>query len=478
MAEAPTYTETATSNVPEWARKYAQDILGFGAALTYPKFNPQTGKLESGFQPYAGELVAGLSPLQQQAMSDLSRMQVAPQTGQATGLTGLAALQAQNLARYQPSNIQAASVTAPGGYQAERVSPGERVTAGDLRAAQTTYSPTLSMFQMGSPEQVTAERFGLGAIRDYMSPYMQEVVERQKQGAVQDYLRELPGIGAAAARVGGRGGTRETLLQSEARRNLSERLGDIEAAGLQQGYQQAAQQFGADRAALMQAALANQAAGLTTGQQNLAAALGVQQLGTQTGLQAALANLSNEQQARIQQEANRLQAQGMNQQAAMQAALANQQASARAEEFVRQQQMQAGMANQQAQMQAQQLAEQSRQFGAGLGLQGLQQQLAAAAQLGQLGQQQYQQQAGILGAQLGAGAQQQALKQKMLEANYARFTDEMTYPYKQLEFMSNLIRGIPSTDKTTSIYQPPPSTLGMLTGVTGGLGGLFSGIGS
>ena len=55
-------------------------------------------------------------------------------------------------------------------------------------------------------------------------------------------------------------------------------------------------------------------------------------------------------------------------------------------------------ASQDAQLRAQygiagtQLGEQSRQFGAGLGMQGLQQQLAAAGQLGQLGQQQYQQQ--------------------------------------------------------------------------------------
>jgi hypothetical protein len=55
--------------------------------------------------------------------------------------------------------------------------------------------------------------------------------------------------------------------------------------------------------------------------------------------------------------------------------------------------------------------------------------------------------------------------------------DEMQYPYKQLEFMSNLIRGIPSTDKTTEIYKQPPSTLGMLTGTTGGLGGLFGSLG-
>ena len=101
MATTPTEQTTVTSNVPEWARSYAMDILGFGKALTYPKqkIDPVTkrpmtdaqGKpiLESGFQPYQGELVAGETPLQRQAYDDLSRMQVSPQTSQATGCNWL-----------------------------------------------------------------------------------------------------------------------------------------------------------------------------------------------------------------------------------------------------------------------------------------------------------------------------------------------------------------------------------------------------
>ena len=65
----PTAQETVTSNIPSWAKQYATDLLGFGAALTYPKINPATGKLESGFQPYQGELVAGENELQKLALS-------------------------------------------------------------------------------------------------------------------------------------------------------------------------------------------------------------------------------------------------------------------------------------------------------------------------------------------------------------------------------------------------------------------------
>ena len=388
MADAtPTTSTTITSNIPEWAQKYATDLLGFGAALTYPKVNPQTGKLESGFVPYGGDLVAGLSPLQEQAMGDLSRMQVSPQTSQATGLTGLAALQAQNLARYNPLQQQQyyqSPYDEPqtgGGYMSR---PEQTQTFNAPQPQELTiadeggqYNPNRNQ----SPPPPT--QYGQSPLQKYMSPYMQGVVEQQKQQAVRDYSRQIPGLQAAGIRAGARGGTREALLQAEGQRGLNEQLQNIQATGLQNAYQQAAQQAAQDA-----------------------------QLRAQYGLAGT------------------------------------------------------------------QLSEQSRQFGAGLGLQGLQQQLAAAGQLGQLGQQQYQQQAGILGAQLGAGAQQQGLKQKMLESNYQRFIDEMSYPYKQLEFMSNLLCGTPSSAETRNVYTQAPSTFAQISGLTGGLGGLFGAFGS
>lgn len=496
-------------------------------------------------------------------------------------------VQQQALQQYQmqgPRDITARE------YGQLGMGPAERVGIGALQ-----------QYQMGPAERVGAERFGLGAMQEYMSPYMQGVVESQKRGAVQDYMRQLPGMGAAAARAGAKGGTREALMQSEARRGLAERLGDIESQGLQQAYQQAASQFGQDRAAMMQAALANQQAGLTTGQQNLAAALGVQQLGTQSGLQAALANqaagmqvgqqnlaaeqarqqflsqqaleaqranqaagLTTAQQnlaaqlqtqglsaqqaleaARLNQAAGlqtgqmglqaalanqqaglttaqqnlaaQLQTQGLSAQQAMQAALANQQAQQatgqtnlqalinqsqfgagqglqaqqlnQAAQLQRQQQAlaQLAQANQFSQQNAQQraqyglaganLAEQSRQFGAGLGMQGLQQQLAAAGMLGNLGQQQFGQQMGINQAQLGAGGQQQAFNQQMLNQQYQDFINQQQFPYKQAEFAMGILRGIPTTASRT-IYEQSPSIFNQIAGAgMMGIGGLFGGIG-
>lgn len=618
------------SNIPEWAQKFAGQL--FGMTFGDP-FAPGTGGLlYTPYEQYTGQRVAGVNPLMGMGYQDISGMGVTPETRQAAdiarqaaqraGATSYTPYQAQNYyespefgrmglgylsAQAAPSTqYQMGPVERAAGYQygplsmgqAERVgaSPlstfqmgpaervgAERVSAGELRGAQTGYRPDLQMFQMGPAERVGAERFGLGSMREYMSPYMQGVVEQQKRGAVQDYLRTIPQLGAQAIRAGAKGGSREAILESEARRGLAEQLGGIEATGLQQAYQQAASQFGQDRAAQMQAAMANQAAGLTTGQQNLAAALGVQQFGAQTGLQTALANLSNEQQARVQQEANRLQAQGMNQQAALQSALANQQAGLTTgqqnlaaqlgvqqlgaqtglqaalanqqaglttgqqnlateqarQQFMGQQMLQAALANQQmgfnvgqtnlqalinqaqfgagqglqaqqlnqqAALQAQQqgisqeqalnqllaqnaaqraqyglagqqLAEQSRQYGAGLGMQGIGQMLGAAGALSGFGQQAYQQGLGAAQARIGAGMQMRDIEQAQLSNLYQDFINRQQYPYKQLEFASGILRGFQPTGTTQTLYQPSGSTLGQIGGAMAGIGGLFGTLG-
>jgi hypothetical protein len=243
----PTETTTVTSNVPAWAQKYATDILGFGKALTYPKVNPVTGQLESGFQPYRGELVAQPSPLQSQAYSDLSKMQVAPQISQATGLTGLAALQAQDVGQYDP-----------------------------LRSRQYYRSA------FDRP----------GGLDNYMSPYMQGVVEQQKGQAIADYGRQLPGMAAAAARAGAKGGTREALVRSEGQRNLFDQLGNIQATGLQNAYQQAQAQAAQDAAMRAQYGLAG--AQLGEASKQFGANLGMQGIGQQLAAAGTLGGLGQQ----------------------------------------------------------------------------------------------------------------------------------------------------------------------------------------
>jgi len=360
----PTSSETVTSNIPAWAKDYATQLLDLGKALALPKqkIDPATGKpmldpsgkpmYDTGFTPYGGELVADFSDLQKQAMygkqkvdpttgkpvtdasgkpvfeGGIANMTVAPQLGQATGLTGLAALQAQELAKYNPIE--------------------------DKQYYQSVYDQQ-------------------GGLDKYMSPYIQNVLEQQKREATRDYARQIPGMGAASARMGGRGGTREALMRSEGQRNLQQQLQGIQATGMQNAFQNAQQQAAQDA-----------------------------QMRAQYGLAGS------------------------------------------------------------------QLREQSRQFGAGLGLQGLEQQRLAAKQLADIGGQQFEQQRGILSDQMKAGQSQQNLAQQRLASNYQRFIDEQQYPYKQLEFFSNLLRGLPAGDTTRSLYTQGPNTASQLFGLGGG----------
>lgn len=137
-----------------------------------------------------------------------------------------------------------------------------------------------------------------------------------------------------------------------------------------------------------------------------------------------------------------------------------------------QRQLQAAQGNQQAwtnfgtqNLQAQQMGEQSRQYGAGLGLQGLQTQLGAGQLLQGLGQNQYNQQIGIAGLQNQFGTQQQALQQQQLDTNYQDFQNQSLWPYKQLEFQSGMLRGLPLSQTTTSMYEPAPSPISQMAGL-------------
>jgi hypothetical protein len=336
MAE-PTTQYSVTSNIPEWAKEYATKLLGRAEALTEPVLDPATGLYKPQYTPYGGKLVAGFNPLQEQAMKGIAEMDVAPEMGQATGFTGLAALQAQNIGQYDPLQ------------------------------AQQYYQSAYDM---------------PGGLDRYMSPYMQSVVEQQKKQAVRDFSRQIPGMRSAGARAGALGGSRQALVESEGRRGLFDQLGNIQATGLQNAFQQAQQ-------------AAMQEAGMKA----------------QYGLAGA------------------------------------------------------------------QLGESSRQFGKNLGMQGLQQQLAAARQLADIGGATNAQRQGILQAQMGAGQLGQDLEQRRLSALYQQFIDEQQAPYRQLGFMSDILRGTPASATTTNIYQQPPNFLASTIGGAGGLASLFGGLG-
>jgi hypothetical protein len=119
-----------------------------------------------------------------------------------------------------------------------------------------------------------------------------------------------------------------------------------------------------------------------------------------------------------------------------------------------------------------QLNAQQQQFGAGLGLQGLQAANQSAQGLGTLGNLQYQQNMGI------NALQQQAQMQKDVDTKYQDFLNYQNYPYKQIGFMSDIIRGAPLTQTGSSVYQAPPSTAQNVASLGLGAAGISKLIGS
>jgi hypothetical protein len=473
-----------------------------------------------------GTDVQGADPLQQRAYQGVGGMQMPGQTGEASNITQEAAYRALNSQyqpgyfgnqfqapqQYRPSQFGYMGVNAPE-LQQYQMGPAERVAGGQYDApmmgtAQTGYNPNLQQFQMGPAERAQAQSFTQpGSAEAYMNPFMQSVVDKQTREAERQAGLAARQQRARGIQQGSFGGARTAIGEAAAARDLAQLKSDIYGTGQQAAFQNAQQQFNAEQQARLQAQLANQQAGLTVGGQNLAAQLGIQQLGTQTGLQTSLANLSAQQQANVQNQAARLQTQGLNANQAMQAALANQQAglttgqqNLAAQLGIQQlgsgQNMQSQLANQQAyqnmlQQQeasrqfgygqqmtaagqraqygqaAAQLGEQSRQFGAGYGQQGLSTALSGAGQLGQLGQTQFGQERDIYGLQNQYGAQQRAIEQERANQRYQDFLSEQRYPYQQLEFMSNILRGTPMGTVNT-MYAQQPSQMSQLAGL--GLG--------
>lgn len=140
-------------------------------------------------------------------------------------------------------------------------------------------------------------------------------------------------------------------------------------------------------------------------------------------------------------------------------------------------------------------AMQTKQFGANLGLQGIQTGLQgvqagmqgigqglqgvgaqqagfagagqAASTLGQLGGAQQQADLSRMGFQQQTGREQQAFQQNIINQAIQDFATQQQYPYMQLSTMSNLLRGLPMQSMSTQQYQAQPSALQQGIGLLG-----------
>ena len=504
-----TTSTTYQTNIPEYAKPYVETMLqGTQKQLFTTAPNATTGATEiTGFQPYKafggtydedknsptygkqlsydpGKAVAGFQPLQETAQRGIAGMQLPGEFGQAADVTRAGILSAMGN-QYQGGQF-GNQFQAPQDYQTGRFN-AQQVNAPQLQDFQmqgpaNVNAPSLQQYQMGPAERVSADSFTQpGAASQYMSPYMQNVVDIQQREAQRQADIASTQRGAQAARSGAFGGSRAAIMDAEAARNLALQKGDIQAAGQQAAFQNAQQQFNAEQNARMQAALANQGAGLTVGQQNLGALLGIQQLGAGQNLQAQLANQGMGFNVGQQNLASRLQTQGLGAGQNLQAQLANQQQNLAAQQMREQsRQFGAGQGMTAAQQRAQyglagqQLGEQSRQFGAGYGLQNLQAGMQGAQQLANLGQAGLASQQGIYNLQNTVGAQQQALEQQKINQAMTDYANAQQYPLMQLGTMSNMLRGLPMQAQTTNQYVAAPNQMTQAIGTAGAAASLYN----
>lgn len=465
-------TQTQVVDLPGWAKPTAERTLTKTEALTTDRpFKSFAGQYDQagnqiGFD--ASKAVAGMDKLQQEAYQRAGSMQTSPQLGRATGLMETAAQRALDMG-YTPGQFQnqyqGFDPYQSANFQNQFQAPS-RYAAGQF-GADRVQAQALQDYQMGPAERVSTQSFRQpGTAQAYMDPYMQNVVDIQQREAQRTADIARTQRGAQAVGAGAFGGSRQAIMEAEAARNLAQQKGDIQARGLQQAFQNAQQQFNAEQGYGLQAQQANQGAGLTVGQQNLAARLGIQQLGAGQNLQAQLANQQQAMEAQRLAEQSRQFGAGQGLTAAQlqaQYGLSADQAGEASRQFAANQAAQQAQQRAQFGQSAQQLAEQSRQFGAGFGMQGIQAALQGAGQLGTLGQQEFGQQKDIMALMNQFGGQKQAQEQALINARMQDFAAAQRYPYQQLEFMSNILRGTPMGSVQT-MYQAPPSPMSQLVG--------------
>ena len=244
----PTQSTNYTTNIPEYARPYVENMLNATQAQIYNK--DMTGFNQ--YVPYSTDprnYVASFSPLQSYAQSGAANLNLPANYGLATGQTLGTGMQLGALA------------------------------------------PQMGMAGANYANMATSPM----ATNAYMNPYLSASLAPQLAEARRQYDITGQQQQGQAARAGAFGGSREALMAAENRRNMNQQMNQLIGQGYNQAFNQAqqAQQFGANLglqgqqaqagALAQQLAAANQLAGL--GGQQLQAQQGIYNLQNQLGQQ-------------------------------------------------------------------------------------------------------------------------------------------------------------------------------------------------
>lgn len=246
---------TYTSNVPEYAKPYYQELLKQTGKETFKTDDKGVVTGIKDYTPYTGERVAGFNP--------------------------------------QQTNIQNqyAGLTTPGGFAdaSAGTNYGQNLGFGAAGAGLNqalAYQPTNY-----DAQQVGSQIFGQGAADYYSNPYTQNVTNTALREAQLKGQQDKNALMSGSIGRGTFGGARNALLQAEQNRGLNQQLGDIQYKGASDAYTNAQQQFQADQARRMQADLANQQSGLAANAQNVQGQQYAAGLGKDVGLAGLTAGL-------------------------------------------------------------------------------------------------------------------------------------------------------------------------------------------
>ena len=400
---APASQNITQTNLPEYAEPYFRRLLERSEALSLGEY-----------QPFEGQRQAAL-PGDISAAYDVTR-QVAGQ-----GIAGLP--QAMGVVS---GNVQA------GQDIAQRA--GQPFQFGGTQFTQQGVDP-FAGFQEAQADQFQfdpTQRFTGAAVQEYMSPYMQNVVDEQSRRAIQQFQEQRGGRAAQAVGAGAFGGSRQAVQESLAERDLLDRLSGIQAEGSQQAFQQAAQMFGQDRGA----EFARQQA--QAGELARTQGIGAQEAAR---VQAAQASELARAQGIDVAEAGRVQAAQAAEQARIQAAQAAENRAA-----------------QQSQLQALGFSAEQAQQMVGFGEAGRAADIQSAQLLENIGR-----------SQLGR-------EQEALDIAYQDFVRQQAFPEQQLQGLSSILRGVPVQPGVTTTAYAPYNPLQQALGAGLGAIGLYRGL--
>ena len=221
-APQTTKSEVTQTNLPEYLKPYVVNLANRAEAESLREYTPYD-------QPRIGGL-GGDTLSANQAVRDMAGM------GQ-PGIDAAMGVTAGNIGAIQ--NI----MDGPG------TQPFQFTGAGDFQQYDFRDPTQFSKFDFQDVQKFTDE----GVVDDYMSPYMQAVVDRQKKGLVDDFKKQsLQREGDLTKQTGGLESSRAFLVNQAAESDLLDRLSDAEATGQEKAFEMAMSQFSQDRGVQME----------------------------------------------------------------------------------------------------------------------------------------------------------------------------------------------------------------------------------